>query len=113
MIPLFECLYPDAIAEFIFNQSSAHGAFSKNALNAKNMNVCPGGKQRTMHDTCIPSDNPKPELHGKAQSLVFLKDLPLGHPDYEFHGQPKGMQRILEERGLLTVLHIANNSQVV
>lgn len=113
MIPLFECLYPDAIAEFIFDQSSAHGAFSKDALNAKDMNVRPGGKQRTMHDTCIPSDNPKPELRGKAQPMVFSKDLPPGHPDYEFRGQPKGMQRILEERGLLTVLHTANNGRVV
>jgi len=66
VIPLFKRLYPGAIAEFIFDQSSAHGAFAKDALNAKEMNVQPGGKQRAMHDTRIPSDNPRPELRKKA-----------------------------------------------
>lgn len=35
VIPLFERLYPGAVAEFVFDQSSAHGAFAKDALNAK------------------------------------------------------------------------------
>jgi len=44
-IPIFEWMYPGAIAEFVFDQSSAHGAFAKDALNAKEMNVGPGWKQ--------------------------------------------------------------------
>ncbi|KAI5988260.1 hypothetical protein EDC04DRAFT_2912578 [Pisolithus marmoratus] len=66
-IAIFEYMFPNAIAEFIFDQSSAHGAFAKDALNAKEMNIWPGGKQCAMHDTYIPWDNPNPELWGKLQ----------------------------------------------
>jgi hypothetical protein len=45
--------------------------------------------------------------------MVFPTDLPPDHPDYEFRGQPKGMQRILEERGLLTVLQATNDGRVI
>ena len=46
VMPLFKHLYLNAIAKFIFNQSSMHGAFAKNVLNAKEMNVQPDGKQK-------------------------------------------------------------------
>ena len=69
-------MYPNAVAEFVFDQSSAHGAFAKDALNAKDMNVRPGGKQRAMHDTFIPMDNPNPSLCGVRQTMVFEQDLP-------------------------------------
>ena len=85
-IPIFERMYPNAVAEFIFNQSSAHGAFAKDALNAKEMNVKPGGGQRLMHDTVIPMDNPCPELRGLPQTMVFPPDLPPGHPDFQLCG---------------------------
>ena len=106
-------MYPNAVAEFLFDQSSAHGAFAKDALNAKDMNVQPGGKQRIMHNTLIPTDNPNPSLRGICQTMVFSQDLPPSHPDYKFHGQPKGMQHVLEERGLLTKLEAANGGKVV
>jgi hypothetical protein len=35
VIPLFESMYPGAVVKFFFNQSSAHGAFVADALNAK------------------------------------------------------------------------------
>lgn len=112
-IQIFERIYPNAVAEFVFDQSSAHGAFVKDALNAKDMNVQPGGKQRKMHDVLIPADNPNPSLCGIHQMMVFPHDLPPSHPYYKFCGQPKGMQRILEERGLLIVLEAANTGKVV
>ncbi|KZT23214.1 hypothetical protein NEOLEDRAFT_1069814, partial [Neolentinus lepideus HHB14362 ss-1] len=112
-IPIFERMYPGAVAEFIFDQSSAHGAFAKDALNVKEMNVKPGGKQRVMHTTFIPKDNPNPELRGKRQDMVFPVDLPPGHPDYEFHGQAKGMLRVLEERRLVPMLKASNGSKLV
>jgi len=56
--------YPDAIAKFVFDQSSAHGAFAKDALNTKDMNVRPGEKQQIIHNTFISHDNPNPTLHG-------------------------------------------------
>lgn len=106
-------MYPDAVAEFVFDQSSAHGAFAKDALNAKDMNVKPGGKQRMMHDTFIPHDNLNPTLRGAHQTMVFAPNLPKDHPDYEFRGQAKGMYRVLEERGLISVLEQANEGKVV
>ena len=85
-------MYPNAVAEFVFDQSSAHGAFTKDALNAKEMDVRPGGKQRKMHDTAIPMDNPNPSLRSMPQRMVFPIDLPSEHPDHAFCGQLKGMQ---------------------
>jgi len=105
-------MYPNAIAEFVFDQSSAHGAFAKDALNVKDMNVRPGGKQRMMHDTFIPMDNPDLSLRGVHQMMVFAQDLPPEDLDYQFRGQPKGMFRVLEERGLISVLEEANGKVV-
>ena len=34
-------MYPGAVAEFFFDQSTAHGAYAKDALNANKMNVNP------------------------------------------------------------------------
>lgn len=96
-------MYPNAVAKFLFDQSSAHGAFAKDVLNAKEMNVKPGGKQRLMRDTVIPMDNPHPELRGKPQMMVFLFNLPPHHPDFDLRGQAKGMHRVLEEQGLIAV----------
>ena len=113
MIPIFERMYPSAIAEFVFDQSSAHAAFAKDALNSNEMNVKPGGRQRLMRDTLIPMDNPHPELHGKPQGMVFPSDLPPHHPNFKLRGQAKGMLRVLEEHGLVSILQAANGGKVV
>ena len=97
----------------MFDQSSAHGAYAKDALNSKEMNVNPRGKQRHMHSTFIPHDNPDPEKHGKPQSMVFSDDLAASDPNYRYRGQPKGMHIILEERGLITFLKAANKGKLV
>jgi hypothetical protein len=99
-IPIFEWFFPNAIGEFIFDQSSAHSAFVKDALNAKEMNVNSGGKQHHMHSTVIPQDNPHPEKCGQVQSMVFLDDLPESDPYFKYCGQAKGMHAVLEERGV-------------
>ncbi len=100
MIKIFEYLFPDAIATVYFDHSTGHEAFASNSLNAREMNVKPGGAQRHMHDTTIPMDNPNPELRGQHQTMNFPDDLPPTHQYYAFRGQPKGMRIILEERGL-------------
>ncbi|KIJ53224.1 hypothetical protein M422DRAFT_242351 [Sphaerobolus stellatus SS14] len=105
-------MYPGAVGKFIFDQSSAHGAFAKNALIAKDMNVNPGGKTRKMRDTIIPMDNPHLEKRGKVQTMEFLQDLPPTHPYYKFRGQSKGMKVVLEERGLLDGLRAANGGKL-
>lgn len=101
------------MAEFFFDQSTAHGAFADDALNANKMNVRPGGGQRVMHSTVIPDDNPNPALRGKPQSMVFDKNLPEDHPHYEFRGKQKGMRVILEERGLWEGLVNANGGKAL
>ena len=110
---IFERIYLNAVAEFVFDQSSVHRAFAKDVLNAKEMNVKPGGKQRAIHNTYIPMDNPHPELRGKLQTMNFPCELPHDHPDYEFRGWPKGMQHVLEECGLISVLKAANKGKAV
>lgn len=96
MMPLFEKLFPGAVGEFIFDQSTAHGAFADDALHAPSMNVNPGGKQRLMHATTIPENNPHTDLRGKPQSMVYPDD----HADPGLRGKAKGMRAVLEERGL-------------
>jgi len=100
VIPLFEQMNPSAIAEFFFDQSSAHGAFTKDVLNANEMNVKPGGNQCHMHVTFIPDDNPNPALRSQPQGMIFPDDLPPDHKYYNFRGQAKVMKAVLEERGL-------------
>ena len=108
MIPIFEKLYPDCVGDFYFDQSTNHAAFPPDSLNAREMNVKPGGKQRRMHSTVIPEDNPHPHLCGQVQEMIFPSTLPPTHPYYEFYGQPKGMHVILEERGLWDILCQSN-----
>jgi hypothetical protein len=73
--------------------------------------VKPGGGQRIMHDTIIPSSNPHPHLRSKPQQMNFPKDLPPSHPYYEFCGLPKGMKAILQERGLYDYLVKLNDGK--
>ena len=51
------------------------------------MNKSDGGKQRKQKDTVIPETNPASEFCGKPQAMTLPS------------GKPKGMQRILQERG--------------
>ncbi|EAU83213.1 hypothetical protein CC1G_11674 [Coprinopsis cinerea okayama7 len=112
-IPIFEALFPNAVGEFFFDQSTAHAALAPDALRAHDMNVKPGGKQPKMHDTIIPHSNPNPALRGIVQSMVFDEDLPPSHPDYEHRGKPKGMRRVLEERGLWDILTEKNGGKEI
>ena len=65
---------------WIFDQSSGHNGFAPDALVASRMNVNPGGKQPKMHDTVKPN--------GELQRMV------------DASGVPKGLRRVLEERGV-------------
>ncbi|KAE9392941.1 hypothetical protein BT96DRAFT_967294 [Gymnopus androsaceus JB14] len=86
-ISIFEEAHPNCQALFVFDQSSAHASLGPNALKAFEMNKNDGGKQRKQKDTIIPQSNPTVELRGKPQKMTL--------PD----GKPKGMKRVLEERG--------------
>ena len=65
---------------WLFDQSCGHCAYEEDALNINRINVKPGGKQAKLRDTI----NPQP------QKLV------------DSVGIPKGMKKILEERGVDT-----------
>jgi hypothetical protein len=80
-------MHPRAIGVFAFDNSSAHAAFAADALNARAMNVNPGGKQPKMRDTMF---------NGQVQSMVFPDD----HPDPSLRGNAKGMRVVLKERQL-------------
>ncbi|KDN36668.1 hypothetical protein RSAG8_10666, partial [Rhizoctonia solani AG-8 WAC10335] len=100
-IKIFEIKFPDAQMLLFVDQSSAHNAYASNALNARKMNVTPGGKQPIMHNTQIPLNNPNPELCGQVQEMVFPSTHP-EHPD-----KAKGMEQVLRERGLWDILTTA------
>jgi hypothetical protein len=62
-IPVFKYLHiPGTIGIFIFDCSAVHKAFVDDALNVRNMNVKPGGKQWKLCNTIIPLNNPPPKL---------------------------------------------------
>lgn len=86
-IVIFEKAHPNCVSLFIFDQSSAHASLGPEALKAFEMNKGDGGKQRKQHDTIIPDNNPSSEFRGQAQKMTLAD------------GKPKGLQRVLEERG--------------
>ncbi|PCH44458.1 hypothetical protein WOLCODRAFT_154500 [Wolfiporia cocos MD-104 SS10] len=84
---IVEAAFPGRTIAYIFDQSSAHASLPPNALRAFDMNKSDGGKQRTQRDTIIPESNPYMTYRGQPQAMTL--------PD----GRPKGLQRVLEERG--------------
>ncbi len=73
-IRIFEYLHPlGTIGIFIFDCSSAHEAFADDALNVRNMNVKPGGKQRKLRNTIIPFNNPPPKPSQKHTQPLRAK----------------------------------------
>lgn len=62
------------------------------------MNRGPGGKQPIMRDTIIPAT-------GKPQSMVYPVDFDgIDTDGNSLAGKPKGMEQVLRERNLLSIL---------
>ena len=80
-IDIFESKYLYAQGLFLFDNAPSHKKCSNDALNVSHMNVKEGGKQPVMRDTMWNGEVPK-----------MLDD----------DGIPKGMKRVLEERGVDT-----------
>ena len=89
-IPIFEKAFLEKTAVFIFDNSSSHTAIAPDALVASRINLKPSGNQPIMHSTVYGPNN-------MLQSMIFLAH-ETDNPDLV--GKPKGMRRILEERGL-------------
>ena len=104
-ISIFNYKFPGARAIFVFDCSSAHESYASDALLAHKINRYPGGKQPKMRDTIIPGTD-------QVQSMVFPDDCERVDKDGNpMAGKPKGMEQILAERGLLSVLEAAAKSR--
>ncbi|RGB33946.1 hypothetical protein C1646_787910 [Rhizophagus diaphanus] len=77
-IPIFEKTHPEAIAIFAFDNSSSHGKYTDDALNANHMNLNPGGKQAKLRDTVF---------NGQIQYMNFPDD----YHDRNLYGKFKGI----------------------
>ena len=62
------------------------------------MNLNPGGKQARLRNSVIPFNDPCILVHLRGQPQTFCYDS--SHPNPDLAGKPKGIQAILEERGL-------------
>ncbi|KAG1815092.1 uncharacterized protein BJ212DRAFT_1447403 [Suillus subaureus] len=98
-IDVFEHTNPRMVAIFVLDCSLAHEGLAPDALNINNINIGPGGKQKSLHDTIIPLSNPPPkpghlDTCGVPQTLIY----PSLHPNEKLAGKPKGMRAVLEER---------------
>ena len=79
--------YPDYDALWAFDNSSNHNCYAQDALVVSKMNLGSGGCQARLRDTVF---------NGVTQTMIFPDD----YPDESLRGKPKGMKRVLEERGL-------------
>ncbi|KAJ7651932.1 hypothetical protein B0H17DRAFT_1269728, partial [Mycena rosella] len=105
-IQIFKYIYPDGVAVFIFDCSSAHEAFASDALIAHKMNRGPGGAQPKMHDTINPTT-------GEPQQMVWPSNTSATDADGKsLTGQAKGMEQALRERQLLSSLDAKNGRYV-
>ena len=98
VLAIFEHTHPDCVGVWVFDRLSAHEGYADNALNINSININPGGKQKKLHDTKIPLNNPGPapseeDTRGHIQSMCFPND----HCNPKLRGQPKGIRVVLEE----------------
>ena len=74
---------------FLFDNASNHPSYAADALRVESMNLHPGGKQGILREGFI-------HHKGRPQSMSF----PLNYHSLELIGKPKGIKRVLKERGL-------------
>ena len=87
--PQQHATFPGCQAVFAFDNASNHCSHAADALRVENMNLHPGGKQGMLREAF---------MHGKGlpQSTPFAQD----YYNRELAGKPKGIKRVLKERGL-------------
>ena len=88
-VPIFNAAFPGCQAVFAFDNASNHCSYAADALRVESMNLNPGGKQGMLREAF---------MHGKGrpQSMSF----PQNYHNLELAGKPKGIKRVLKERGL-------------
>ena len=70
---------------FLFDNASNHSSYATDALQVENMNLYPGGKQGILREGFM-------HHKGRLQSMNYY--------NLELAGKPKGIKRVLKERGL-------------
>lgn len=90
-IPIFKLAFPDCQALFAFDNSANHNCYAPDALRVEKMNKGIGGSQPKMRPTTYISGEGD-EAEVVEQDMVFLEGT--------HAGQPKGVERVLRERGL-------------
>jgi len=83
-IPIFEYTHPGKVALFMFDNSCNHNAFADDALMVSRMNMKDGGKQPLLRNGIMPDGSPHAMTFTDVNGVV----------------KPKGIRRVLEERGL-------------
>ena len=79
---MVEAVFPGYQALFLFDNARSHASYAEDALLVRNMNLGPGGEQKRLRPGYMNGD--------KRQIQQML----------DASGTPKGIQKILEERGL-------------
>ena len=90
-IRIFNQLHPNGTAVFMFDNSTNHGAYAQDALNINNMTLNSMGKQRKRRNGWFMKDD-----QGITQEMTF----PMTYHDTDLAGGAKGIQLVLQERGL-------------
>ncbi len=90
-MPMFEELHLVCIGVFVFDNSTNHGAFAKDALHVGHMNLGSGGKQKLLRNGWFNKDGAR-----FNQEMAYSID----HIDPNIAGKAKGVKSVLQERGL-------------
>jgi hypothetical protein len=88
-IPIFNATFPGCQAVFLFENASNHSSYAADALRVDNTNLHPEGKQALLRNGFI-------HEKGIPQPMKF----PAHYYDRDLAGKPKGIMRVLQERGL-------------
>lgn len=87
-LPIAQALYPGYGLLFLFENATSHSVYAQDALQAKDMNKGPGGKQ------------PPVLRNGWFDCENVRISQPMDFQDAQGKTVQKGIQRVLEERGI-------------
>lgn len=91
-LPIAEALYPGYDLLFLFDNATSHSIYAKDALRAANMNKGDGGNQPFLRNGWFN----KEDIVCPQEMSYLVDDPATGQPERV----QKGIQRVLEERGL-------------
>ena len=88
-VKILKFAFPGCEGLYAFDNASNHCPYTPNALTTTKMNLGPGGKQPVMRDGWDYAQN-------LSHPMVFSQN----NPDPKLRGQPKGIRKVILERGL-------------